>query len=445
MLKVMKRKLFLITCILGTSLVFTTSAFATKNKMTEDELSIYADNNILFYDPYGSCIGSYEGGVLSGEPDGTQIGFIKTYHDIAVMHSINYGIPWETVMAQGILESASGTSYFARERNNFFGIGAFDSNPDNAFSYATPAEGWEGYYKNIVNTPTYRNHGVFQGDTVTNPYAYAQAIKNAGYATDPNYVSKLSSLISMIEKVSEEEGWKSSKELAEEHPEWYENAARNAAGGGDGGDGVGLDEISSCVVTKTAETKAEENAAVAEGKLVNGGMEASQAQSFMEAYARESDKMQHGTVTFEGVSIEDVGCPSGSLNNCSAFTKWFLNRYTTLGPNGVALIQGSQAVRQNLAMHPQLQNGGKVPRLYAIMSSGPMSGSADGWANHTGIVLGIDEAKNQIIIGEASCGSGRGARSYRPRAQVYSLSDYTNSPSPYGPTYAYTDNVLKGI
>jgi hypothetical protein len=125
MLKVMKRKLFLITCILGTSLVFTTGTFATKNKMTEDELSIYADNNILFYDPYGSCIGSAEGGVLSGEPDGTQIGFIKTYHDIAVMHSINYGIPWETVMAQGILESASGTSYFARERNNFFGIGAF--------------------------------------------------------------------------------------------------------------------------------------------------------------------------------------------------------------------------------------------------------------------------------------------------------------------------------
>ena len=169
-------------------------AFATKSKMTEEELGIYADNNILFYDPYGSCVSSYEeGGVLGGDPDGTQLGFIKRYHDIAVMHSINYGIPWETVMAQGILESASGTSYFARERNNFFGIGAFDSNPDNAFSYPTPEAGWEGYYKNIAVTPTYRNHGVFQGETITNPYAYARAIKNAGYATDPNYVSKLSS------------------------------------------------------------------------------------------------------------------------------------------------------------------------------------------------------------------------------------------------------------
>ena len=440
----MKRRIIFATCLLGTSLVFTTGAFATKNKMTEEELSIYADNNILFYDPYGSCISASEdGGILGGEPDGTQLGFIKTYHDIAVTLSINYGIPWETVMAQGILESASGTSYFARERNNFFGIGAFDSNPDNAFSYATPMEGWEGYYKNIVNTPTYRNHGVFQGDTITNPYAYAQAIKNAGYATDPNYVSKLSSLISMIERVSEEEGWKSSKELAEEYPEWYENAAKNAAGGDDSD--VGMDEMTTCVVSKKEDKKAEEDQAVIEGKLVSGGMSLAQAQSFMEAYARESDKMQHGTVTFQGVSIEDVGCPSGSLNNCSAFTKWFLNRYTTLGPNGVTLIQGSQAVSQNLASHPQLKNGGKTPRMYAIMSSGPVSGSADGWANHTGIVLGIDESKNQIIIGEASCGSGRGARSYRPRAQAYSLSEYTNSSSPYGPTYAYTDSVLKGI
>ena len=444
MLKVMKRKLLLVP-FLFIGAAFLVAPASAKSRMTEEELGIYADNNILFYDPYGNCIGSGEGGVLSGEPDGTQVGFIKTYHDIAVMHSINYGIPWETVMAQGILESASGTSYFARERNNFFGIGAFDSNPDNAFSYETPEAGWEGYYKNIVNTPTYRNHGVFQGDTITNPYAYAQAIKNAGYATDPNYVSKLSSLISMIERVSEEEGWKSSKELADEHPEWYENAARNAAGGGDGGDGVGLDEISSCVVNKTTETKAEENTAVAEGKLINGGMDLAQAQSFMEAYAREADKMQHGLVTFEGVQIEDVGCPSGSLNNCSAFTKWFLNRYTTLGPSGVSLIQGSQAVKQNLAMHPQLKDGGKIPKLYAVMSSGPMSGSAGGWANHTGIVLGINKEKDQIIIGEASCGSGKGARSYRPRAQVYSLSEYTNSSSPYGPTYAYTDNVLKGI
>lgn len=421
-------------------------AFATKSKMTEEELGIYADNNILFYDPYGSCVSSYEeGGVLGGDPDGTQLGFIKRYHDTAVMHSINYGIPWETVMAQGILESASGTSYFARERNNFFGIGAFDSNPDNAFSYPTPEAGWEGYYKNIAVTPTYRNHGVFQGETITNPYAYARAIKNAGYATDPNYVSKLSSLISMIEGVSKSEGWQSSAELAEEHPEWYENAARNAAGGGGGDGGYDSEEFTTCVTSKKTETKAEEDAGVREGKLVSGGMDVSQAQSFMEAYAREADKMQHGLVTFQGVSIEDVGCPSGSLNNCSAFTKWFLNRYTTLGPSGVALIQGSQAVKQNLASHPQLKNGGKVPKLYAIMSSGPMSGSAGGWANHTGIVLGIDESKNQIIIGEASCGSGRGGRSYRPRAQVYKLSDYTNSSSIYGPTYAYTDSVLKGL
>lgn len=162
----------------------------------------------------------------------TQLSFVTTYHDIAASLSIQYGIPWETVMAQGILESASGTSFYATDRNNFFGIGAFDSNPDNAFSYPTPEDGWKGYYENIRKTSVYRNAGVFSGDTVTDPYAYLAAIKQAGYATDPNYVSKVSTIIRSIETLSAEQGWASSAQLARANPVWYENAATNAQGAG---------------------------------------------------------------------------------------------------------------------------------------------------------------------------------------------------------------------
>ena len=210
--------------------------------LSKDLLEFYSTNNIYYYNPEGalSCTygtGAYDGSPTAGLSD-LQSAFVDTYHDIAVALSIEYGIPWETVMAQGILESAAGTSNFARERNNFFGIGAFDSNPNNAFSYATPEEGWRGYYENIKNTPTYRNHGAF--NYPTDPYGYAQAIKNAGYATDPNYVSKLSSLIAAIENRSKEKGWDSSAELAKKYPQMIANANANANGEGGSGEGGGV-------------------------------------------------------------------------------------------------------------------------------------------------------------------------------------------------------------
>ncbi len=223
------------TVMLG-FLMLTMSGTNIVRAISEEELYFYAQNNILFYDPSGATcqstvMGGFNGEASAGLSD-LQAAFVDTYQPIAANLSVAYGIPWEAVMAQGILESAAGTSSFARERNNFFGIGAFDSNPNNAFSYETPEAGWRGYYENIRNTATYRNHGVFSGDTVTNPYAYAEAIKAAGYATDPNYVAKLSTLIAAVENRARENGWKSSAELANESS-MLENAAANAGGESD--------------------------------------------------------------------------------------------------------------------------------------------------------------------------------------------------------------------
>ncbi len=403
--------------------------------ISAEQLDMFAQNNILFYDPGSGCIdgkiqyatGSVSYKNLSAE----QVRFIETYHNIAVVNSINYGIPWETVMAQGILESAAGTSTFAITRNNFFGIGAFDSNPNNAYSYATPEEGWEGYYKNIQATPTYRNHGVFAGDTITNPYAYLVAIKAAGYATSPSYVENVSPIIAEIESYSKKNGWDSSLSLARKHPEWYTNAERNRQGAKP--DATGDSTYRFCGGS---------------GSLSSGGMTLAEAEKFMSGYRNEADKMAKGNLRYDGAFIHDSGCPSGTMNNCSAFVQWFLNRYTTLGgesQNKVPISQGSRAVSNYLSKFSSLTDGGKTPRVYAIVSMGPKTGKADGWSNHTGIVLGIDEANNRIIIGEASCGMSNGKRNYAPRAKAYSLKQYTNNSSSYGPTYAYTDNVLKGF
>ncbi len=394
--------------------------------LSEEDLYNFAQNGIYFYDPDGgSCVGnglSYATAAASyGSLSANQVAFIETYHDIAVQNSINYGIPWETVMAQGIQESGAGTSNFAKNRNNFFGLGAYDSNPNNAYSYATPEEGWEGYYQLIQRVSVYRQHGVFAGDTVTDPYAYLRAIKEAGYASDPNYVSSVSKFIAAIEDYSKSKGWPSSAELANTYPEWRENAERNRQG-------VEADAPSGKV------------SICGGGNLISGGMTLEEAEAFMEGYSKEAGKKNRGSFTFDGASVSDSGCIGGTMNNCSAFTQWFSNRYTTMGPSGAIIHQGSMAVKRYLSENSDLIDGGKVPRPYAIMSQGPQTGYAEGWGNHTGIVLGIDKEKNKIIIGEASC-----SMSFLPRAHEYDLDKYTNNPSQYGPTYAYTDNILKGF
>lgn len=412
--------------------VFLTLAFlmsfipVSVRALSQEDLERFSQNGIFFYDPdAGGCVGeklSYATSATShGNLSAHQVAFIETYHDIAVQNSINYGIPWETVMAQGIQESGAGTSNFARNRNNFFGLGAYDSNPNNAYSYATPEEGWEGYYQLIQRVAVYRQHGVFAGDTVTDPYAYLVAIKEAGYASDPNYVASVSKFIAAIEDYSKSKGWLSSKELAEKYPEWKENAERNRQG-------------------VEASQQTNKISICGGGSLISGGMTLEEAVKFMEAYSKEASRKARGSFTFDGATISDSGCIGGTMNNCSAFTQWFLNRYTTMGPSGAIIHQGSKAVSRYLSENSELVDGGKVPRAYAVMSQGPYTGYKDGWGNHTGIVLGIDKTRNKIIIGEASC-----SMSFLPTAHEYDLDKYTNNPSSYGPTYAYTDNILKGF
>lgn len=205
------KKLF--AAILISSLLVSSPTHAFSMNSLLDFLS---KNGIFYYTPGDNfnCLpstGSYDG-VASAGLTGLRAAFVDTYQNIASTLGAQYGIPWEAVMAQGILESASGTSHFATERNNFFGIGAVDSNPDNAHYFSSAAEGWRGYFDFIKNNPRYANHGAFNhaGD----PIGYIESVKAAGYATDPNYVSKLVPIIKAIQNRASEKGWAASSELS---------------------------------------------------------------------------------------------------------------------------------------------------------------------------------------------------------------------------------------
>ena len=89
------------------------------------------------------------------------------------------------VVGQKALESARGQSEFAKERNNYGGIGAYDSNPNEAFSFQSPEDYTDYYFKMIQKRfpKAYENRG--------NPTKYIQELKKANYATDPEYVWKV--------------------------------------------------------------------------------------------------------------------------------------------------------------------------------------------------------------------------------------------------------------
>ena len=204
----MKKLLIFTSLILG--LVFTTPVSA----LTSSTLDFMDKNGIYYYNPDGfsdGCLPGVDGydGIATAGLSSLQSAFVDNYHNIAIQLSAEYGIPWEAVMAQGIIESASGTSNFARNRNNFFGLGAVDSNPDNAYSYSSPAEGWQGYYNFIKSNPRYAAAGAF--NYPDDPYGYIAALKSAGYATDPNYVSKVSSVIKAVQNRAAEKNWSASR------------------------------------------------------------------------------------------------------------------------------------------------------------------------------------------------------------------------------------------
>lgn len=57
----------------------------------------------------------------------------------------NYGINSLFILAHADIESAHGTSYFARTRNNLFGFNAVDSDPNEAASYTSQAASIDYY------------------------------------------------------------------------------------------------------------------------------------------------------------------------------------------------------------------------------------------------------------------------------------------------------------
>lgn len=133
--------------------------------------------------------------------DGSQRNFISNMMPFAMIAANLLGTTPGTLLAQWALESGWGTSKFARTRNNFAGINAIDSDPNKATSYKTPADFAKAYATFIGVRPdgTKLNTSyVRSGILGTFGSTYYSILKKNGYATDPDYVSKLTAIYNSI-------------------------------------------------------------------------------------------------------------------------------------------------------------------------------------------------------------------------------------------------------
>lgn len=126
--------------------------------------------------------------------------YIDKYKNAALIEQRDNGIPASITLAQGLLESAAGTSRLAREGNNHFGVKCHRSYKGDSTHIGTTC-----YRKYRTVHDSFLDHSRFlKGKryqelfalSITDYAGWAHGLKRCGYATDPLYAEKL---INMIE------------------------------------------------------------------------------------------------------------------------------------------------------------------------------------------------------------------------------------------------------
>lgn len=129
--------------------------------------------------------------------------YIKQYKDIAIKHQKKYGIPASITLAQGLLESSSGSSRLAREANNHFGIKCGSGWKGKTIKHKAE-RGKECFRKYKNAEESYEDHSRFLKRDRYKPLfklktsdykGWARTLRKCGYATDKKYPDKLISLI----------------------------------------------------------------------------------------------------------------------------------------------------------------------------------------------------------------------------------------------------------
>ncbi len=129
--------------------------------------------------------------------------YINEHKDDAIRDMKKTGVPASITLAQACLESQDGRSALAKEANNHFGIKCSnwtgpsyiqdDDTKDECFrKYNSTLESYIDHSNFLLTRPRYAF--LFQLEK-TDYKGWAHGLKKAGYATDPNYATRLIKII----------------------------------------------------------------------------------------------------------------------------------------------------------------------------------------------------------------------------------------------------------
>jgi LysM repeat protein len=144
-------------------------------------------------------------GLQAQSQNSTYVHYIEKHKNLAIEQQRKYNVPAAITMAQGLLESAAGTSFLATTANNHFGIkctsdwkGRSISKDDDKANecfrrYAEVSDSYEDHSLFLLR-PRYESLFALP---IGDYKAWAHGLKACGYATDPNYPEKLIRLIEL--------------------------------------------------------------------------------------------------------------------------------------------------------------------------------------------------------------------------------------------------------
>ena len=133
--------------------------------------------------------------------------YVEKYKDYAVREMQRSGVPASITLAQGILESDCGNSMLAVDGNNHFGIKCHsewtgptlhkdDDRANECFrKYSSAYDSFVDHTNFLTQKKRYAS--LFELDR-TDYRSWAKGLKAAGYATDPNYPTRLIDIIEAL-------------------------------------------------------------------------------------------------------------------------------------------------------------------------------------------------------------------------------------------------------
>lgn len=204
--------LFLLSC--SSSKVRTNKTYSTKKVSATKKTEIVkkeSQNNTTKIEEINKPKKENQELIATSKVKATQedvLKYISDFKEIAKENMVNHGIPASITMAQGILESGAGFGRLCKEANNHFGIKCHTGWTGETITHDDDAA-QECFRKYEDPSQSYRDHSLFLKTRKRyeslfqlekyDYYSWANGLKQAGYATDTLYPSKLIGIIERYE------------------------------------------------------------------------------------------------------------------------------------------------------------------------------------------------------------------------------------------------------